>query len=106
MPAHAGTGVEGHEPEWFGAGGLDDLPQVDVELAAEHRHLVDPERVLQQLGHFGLTGALDLHDGVADLRVELYRVGGWYDLDPGAVQDVLDARFWPTTGFTMPIRAG
>ena len=59
MAPDAGPRIERLEPERFGCRRLDDLPQVDVELVRELRHLVDegdvhrPIGVLQQLRHLG-----------------------------------------------------
>ena len=76
VSAHPGPGVEGLEAERLGPGALDHVPQVDVQLVAELRHLVDqcdvdvPVGVLEQLGHLGLAGAAGRHHLVDDLRVE------------------------------------
>jgi hypothetical protein len=55
VAAEARARVEGHEAERLGGGGLDDLPDVDVELRAHQRQLVHeadvhrPEGVLEEL---------------------------------------------------------
>ncbi len=117
MSADPRPGVERHEAERLGAGRFDDLPQVDVEFAAEHRHLVDqrdvdvPEGVLEQLGHLGLAGALDLDDGVADLGVEVDRGFGGRTVhaadDLGGVADAVGrvARVDPLGGVGQQVVA-
>ena len=73
-PPTPGPGVERLEPERLGRRAADDVPQVDAELVAEPRHLVDqrdvdvPVGVLQQLGHLGLAGAAGRHHGVDEAR--------------------------------------
>ena len=76
MPADAGTRVERLEAERLGGRRVDDVPQVDAELLAEHGHLVDqrdvhvPVGVLEQLGHLGLAGTGRTDHGVDELAVE------------------------------------
>ena len=76
MPTHAGAGVEGLEPEGLGPGGRDDVPEVDAEVVAEARHLVDEGDVdvavgvLQQLRRLGLAGAPSRDDRVDEPPVE------------------------------------
>jgi len=76
MPAQAGAGVKGHEAERLGGGRLDHLPDVDAELVAHDRHLVDQpdvhraEGVLQQLDHLRRAGGGDRHNPVDGLGVE------------------------------------
>ena len=63
-----GPGLEAHEAERLGRGGVDDLPDVDPHPVGEHRQLVDErdvdraEDVLQQLGELGDLGRGDRHD--------------------------------------------
>ncbi len=70
VAADAGAGRELHVPERLGGGGVDRPPHVDVEVAGEHRQLVDQgdvdvaERVLQQLDQLGLGAGTDRHRGV------------------------------------------
>ncbi len=77
MPTDAGPGREPHEPVGLGGGRVDGRPDVDAELAGEHRELVDErdvdvaERVLEQLGEFGLRGGRDRNDLVDETSVEL-----------------------------------
>jgi hypothetical protein len=59
-PPDAGAGVEtGMKPNGLDAARVDDLPDVDAEVLAQDRQLVDqrdvdvPEGVLEQLGHLG-----------------------------------------------------
>ena len=62
VPAHPGPGLEAHEPERLGRGGVDHLPDVDAEPLAELRQLVDEgdvdraEDVLEQLRELGRLG--------------------------------------------------
>ena len=63
VTADAGARREPHEPERLRRGGVDHRPDVDAELVAVDRELVDqrdvdvPEGVLQQLRELGLAGA-------------------------------------------------
>ena len=63
VAAHARTGVEAHEAEGLGRGGVDHLPDVDAEPVAELGELVDEgdvdraEDVLEQLRQLGRLGA-------------------------------------------------
>src|SRR5690606_21603282 len=85
-PADAGARVERREAERLGGGAADRVPQVDADLPAEHRHRVGERdvgvavRVLKQLGHLGLAGALGLHHAGHEALVEgaggLGAVGG------------------------------
>ena len=62
VAAHARAGVEAHEAEGLGRGGVDHLPDVDPEPVAELGELVDEgdvdraEDVLQQLRELGRLG--------------------------------------------------
>ena len=64
-PPTPGPGREAHEPERLRRRGVDRAPDVDAEVAGEHRELVDerdvhvPERVLEQLHQLGLGGRSD-----------------------------------------------
>ncbi len=92
VPADSGAGRESHVAERFGRRGVDRPPDVDAEVAGEHRQLVDerdvdvPERVLEQLDELGLLARTD-GNGLVDERVEerLHRlqrglVGAAHDL--------------------------
>ena len=63
-----GPGLEAHEAERLGRGGVDDLPDVDAHAVGEHRELVDErdvdraEDVLQQLRQLGHLGRGDRHE--------------------------------------------
>ena len=76
VPAHTRARRELHEPERLGRGGVDRSPDVDVEIAGEHRQLVDerdvdvPERVLEQFHHLGLGTRPDRHRAVDERREE------------------------------------
>jgi len=65
VPADPGAGVEGLEAERLGRGGVDDLPDVDVEGVGELRELVDERDVdravgvLEQLRQLGGAGRPD-----------------------------------------------
>ena len=82
VAADAGTGREPHEPERLGRGRVDRRPDVDAELAGEHRELVDErdvhvaERVLEQLHQLGLAGRCHRHDLVDERAVERARTVG------------------------------
>ncbi|GAA3611241.1 hypothetical protein GCM10022199_13880 [Marihabitans asiaticum] len=75
-PPTPGPWVEGLEAEGLGLGGVDDVPEVDVEVVAEAGNLVDQGDldvavgVLEQLGRLGLAGALGADDGVDEAAVE------------------------------------
>ncbi len=75
-PPTPGPGWNGREAERLGGRAPDRVPQIDTDLTAEHRHLVDerdvdvPVGVLQQLGHLGFAGALGLDDPVHEALVE------------------------------------
>ena len=74
VPADARTRSEGLEAERLGLGAVDDVPDVDPQLVAEARHLVDqgdvdvPVGVLEQLGHLRLAQAARDDDGVDEGR--------------------------------------
>ena len=76
MAAEAGAGVEGLEAEGLGAGGGDDLPDVDAHGGEDDFHFVDQGDVdgavdvFQQLGGFGDLGGGDGDDFVDGLLVE------------------------------------
>ena len=83
MSAQAGPRIEGHEAERLGLRGVDDLPDVDIEVAAHQRQLVDEpdvdraERILQQLHHLRHPRRRDRHHGIDDEAVERGgRLGG------------------------------
>jgi hypothetical protein len=78
VPAHAGSGLEAHEPVGLGGGGVDDLPDVDAHAVGEHRKLVaerDVDRaedVLEELRQLGGRGRGDPHEVVAHKPVERF----------------------------------
>ena len=57
VAADARSGIESHDTERLGRGGIDHFPNVDAEPVAEHSHLVDqrdidrPKRVLENFRH-------------------------------------------------------
>ena len=61
VAADSGTGREAHVPERLGRGRVDRRPDVDAEIAGEHRELVDErdvhvaERVLEELHELGFA---------------------------------------------------
>ena len=63
VPAHARSRGEAHVAERLRGRGVDRFPDVDAEVAGEHRQLVDErdvdvaEGVLEELGELGLTRA-------------------------------------------------
>ena len=77
MPAGSRTGGEPHEAVGLGARRVDRRPDVDAEVAGEHRELVDErdvdvaERVLEQLGELGFARGRDGDDLVDDAAVEV-----------------------------------
>ena len=76
VTADAGSGIERSKAERLRRRGLDGVPQVDLQLVAEHRHLVDQRdvhvavRVLQQLGELRLATAAGADHGVHERAVE------------------------------------
>ena len=70
MPSEPGTWIERHEAERLRLCGVDNLPDVNTQLLAHERELVDEadvhssERVLEQLHHLGHARGADGHDGV------------------------------------------
>ena len=76
VAAEARAGIERHEAERLGRGGVDHLPDVDVQPVAHQRQLVDEadvdgaERVLEQLDHLGDARRADRHDGLDRRAVE------------------------------------
>ena len=76
VAADAGPGRELHVAERLGRRGVDRPPHVDVEVAGEHRQLVDQrdvdvaERVLEQLHQLGLGARTDRHRLVDERREE------------------------------------
>ncbi len=76
VTADAGAGAEGVEAERLGLGAADHVPQVDAQVVAERRHLVDqgdvdvPEVGLEQLHRLGLAQAAGAHHPVGDPGVE------------------------------------
>ena len=86
VAAETRAGVEGHEAEGLGGGGVDDFPDVDAHAQAEHFQLVDQrdvdaaEDVFEQLGHFRGAGRADGHDFGNDRCVDRdKRRGRWPD---------------------------
>jgi hypothetical protein len=79
VSAHAGPGLERHEPVGLRCRGVRDLPHVDPHAVAEDRQLVHEgdvhraEDVLEQLGQLRRLRRQHLHDLVADLAVEVDR---------------------------------
>ncbi len=69
VSSDAGAGVERDEPEGFGRGSRDDVPDVDTQLVANDGHFVreravdDPEGVFEDFRHFRLPRAFDDVDG-------------------------------------------
>jgi hypothetical protein len=94
-PPTPGPGVERLEAERLRRGAADDVPQLDPELVAEPRHLVDqrdvdvPVRVLEQLRHLGLAGAAGDDDGVHDAVVERDRAAVQAGVTPPTTFGVL-----------------
>src|ERR1700686_3992840 len=76
VTARPRTRGEPHETEGLGCGRVDRRPDVDAEVAREHRELVDErdvhvaEGVLEQLGELGLAGRRHRYDLVDDAPVE------------------------------------
>jgi len=72
-------GIEGAEAEWLGAGGADDLPDVDPHPVEQHLQLVHQGDVhaavgvLQDLGRLGDLQARDGHEGLDGDAVDLQR---------------------------------
>src|SRR5690606_19235480 len=70
------AGAEGLEPERLGLRTADDVPEVDAEDVAEHRHLVDqgdvhvPEGALQQLHGLRFTTPARQDDLVGEPPVD------------------------------------
>ena len=68
--------IEGHEAEGLGLRGVDDIPDVNPEVAAHERQLVDEpdvdgaEGVLQQLHHLCHPRRRNRHHGVDDETIE------------------------------------
>ena len=92
VAADAGAGAEGLEAERLGLGAADDVPQVDAEVVAEHRHLVDQGDVdvaevgLQDLDGLGLARAAGADDLVGEAAVE---GGGRFGAGGGEAADDL-----------------
>ncbi len=86
VTADAWSGVEGHEPEGFGFGGVDDVPEVDAELAGVDGEFVDEgdvdvaEGVLEEFGQFGFFGSFGGEGAVDEVVVE-----GLHGLEGGLV---------------------
>lgn len=76
MAAYAGAGAEGLEAERLGLCAADDVPQVDAQVVAEDRHLVDEGDVdvpvvgLQELHGFGFSWSTRAYDLVGEAPVE------------------------------------
>ena len=76
VPAQAGAGIERHEPERLGGGGINHFPDVDAHAVAHQRHFVHQadvdhaERVFEQLHHFGHAGGTDRNHVFERLRIE------------------------------------
>ena len=103
VAAHARSGLEAHEAEGLGRGGVDHLPDVDLHAVGEDRQFVDQrdvdraEDVLEQLGQLRRLGRAHGHDLVADQAVEVDRAlrahlgQAAHDLRRGADGEVLAA---------------
>ncbi len=76
VAADAGARAERLEAVGLGLGAADDVPQVDAEVVAEHRHLVDQGEVdvpvvgLQDVHGLGLAGAPGADHLVGEAAVE------------------------------------
>ena len=72
-PPRPGPGIERHEAERLGLGGVDHFPHVDAHAMAHQRQLVDQadvdgaEGVLEQLHHLGDARRADRDDRVHHL---------------------------------------
>ena len=76
VPAKARAGIKRHEPEWFGRGRLDHLPDIyphfleyDLELV-DHGDVYAAEDVFQELGRLGHLGRIHLDDRLDGPRIE------------------------------------
>jgi len=110
VPAETGAGVEGHESEGFGGGGIDDVPDVDVHLLEDDFEFIDEgnidgaEDVLGQLRRLGDAAGADRMDGIEGERVQLdaafeaLRRVAAHDLGDGLDRVVLAAGILPLGG--------
>lgn len=79
VAAQARARVERHETEGFRLGGLDGVPDVDIELVGDLCEFVDEadvdraERVFEELNEFCFGRGVDADDLVEDGRVESFR---------------------------------
>src|SRR6202035_2675028 len=72
----AGTGVKGHEAEWFGGGAVNHFPDIQVHAQGKllefvHQRDVDAAKnIFEQLHHFGRARRTDRHYFRDDLGVK------------------------------------
>ena len=82
MATDAGARPEGHEPEWLGCGGVNDLPHVEAHPLAQERKLVDERDVdvakdiLEQLCELGGIRRREPDHPVVDVAQEGRRTRG------------------------------
>src|SRR5262249_53594524 len=76
MAAESGSGIEWHEPEGFGLGRVDHLPNVDAHFRVDDLQLVDQrdidgsEDILGQFDGFGRAGGRDRDHRLDEAAVE------------------------------------
>ena len=76
VAAEPGTGIKRHEAEWFGGGGVDDFPHVNVHARRHDGEFVDEadvdhaESVFEQLDHFRDARGTDGNNCFQGLLIE------------------------------------